>query len=454
LLGAVLCLPQVSQAQAEAPFTAQQSGRVRMVEPVHSFHSHSGQFVVALPRSSSAPARILGLATNQALVRLEPTLLTVSCERIKQLLWREIGATAPWQGKIFVVLFPAASDNDPMTITCEHSADGWRYRLELPDTIARPRFVRAMVQVLLLEMANRNANERAAEIPAWLAEGLTQQLRASSEMEIILPPPSRAAGGIAIATSEINAQKAQPLERAHRELCAHPALTFEQLSWATPDQFAGANGNLYTASAQLFVQELLQFNDGPACLRALLAELPRFYNWQLAFLRAFRSHFQRPLDAEKWWALRVVHFTGRELAQTWPQAESWQKLNQAVQAPVQLRTAANDLPLRADVSLQTVVREWDRAHQTEALQDRIRELSLLRQRVAPEVVALADSYRLVLETFLQSRDKSSLLYLFRKKAALNKTSEQAIRDLNSLDTQRLAMRPAPNPLALKSGTGL
>ena len=425
-----------------------------MPEPVHSFQSHSGQFVVALPRFSAPPSRLSNLATNKALLRLEPTLLTVSCERIKQLLWREIGATTPWQGKIFVVLFPAVTDNDPMTITCEHSPDGWRYRLELPDTIARPRFVRALVQILLLEIANRNANGRVAEIPGWLAEGLTQQLRASSEMEIILPPPSPAAGGIAIATSEINAQKGHPLERAHRELCAHPALSFEQLSWATPDQFAGPNGDLYTASAQLFVEELLQLNDGPACLRAMLAELPRFYNWQLAFLRAFRTHFQRPLDTEKWWALRVVHFTGRELAQTWPQAESWQKLNQAVQAPVQLRTAANDLPLRADVPLQTVVREWDRARQTEVLQDRIRELSLLRQRVAPEVVALADSYRLVLETFLQSRDRSSLLYLFRRKAALNKASEQAIKDLDSLDTQRLAMRPAPNPLALKAGTGL
>jgi len=40
--------------------------------------------------------------------------------------------------------------------------------VDLADQLERARFVRAMVQVLLLEVANRNAGEHSAEIPGGL----------------------------------------------------------------------------------------------------------------------------------------------------------------------------------------------------------------------------------------------------------------------------------------------
>src|SRR5207247_8112590 len=68
-----------------------------------SARSRSGQFVVQAPAGrTTVPPR--SLATNANIVRLEPALVTVSCERIRQLLWHEIGATAPWQGKIYLAL--------------------------------------------------------------------------------------------------------------------------------------------------------------------------------------------------------------------------------------------------------------------------------------------------------------------------------------------------------------
>ena len=128
---------------------------VRTPEPVHSLRSHSGQFIVSLAQASTS-SRPLNLVTNKTLVVLEPTFLTVSCERIKQAFSRVLGANAPWEGKIYVALFPAMTDNDPIGITCERLRDGWRYRLDLPDRIAAPHFLRVLVQVLLLEMANRS----------------------------------------------------------------------------------------------------------------------------------------------------------------------------------------------------------------------------------------------------------------------------------------------------------
>jgi hypothetical protein len=99
--------------------------------------------------------------------------------------------------------------------------------------------------------------------------------------------------------------------------------------------------------------------------------------------------------------------------------------------------------------LQTVIREWDHPRQTQALQDRVRELSLIRQRVAREAVELTDRYRIVLETFLRDRDKTSLLLLFRKQIAFKRAAEQAVRELDALDAQRLGVRPAARSVAAR-----
>ena len=154
-----------------------------------SVRSYSGQFIAYAARSVTLPPALLSLATNRTFVQLEPTLATVSCERIKQLLWRELGATAPWRGTIYLVLYPARTADDNITITSERFQDGWQYRVDLPDVLERSRYVRAMVQVLLLELANRTAPGRAVEVPLWLIEGFSQLLLASNEFEIILPPP-------------------------------------------------------------------------------------------------------------------------------------------------------------------------------------------------------------------------------------------------------------------------
>ncbi len=298
-----------------------------------------------------------------------------------------------------------------------------------------------MVQVLLLELANRNAGDRSAEIPVWLIEGLSQELLASKETEIILPPPATTVNAISLVSTNVSAQKTDPLAQAHRLLRAHPPLTFEELSWPGEDQFSGELNEIYRCSAQVFVDELLRLKDGRACLRATLTELPQHYNWQLAFLRGFRAHFERPLDIEKWWALQLVHFTGRELTQTWAADESWEKLDQTIRSAVQVRAGTNEIPAHTEVTLQTIIRDWDRARQTPALQAKLRELELLRLRVVPDFVPLVDDYRHVLEAYLQERDKARLALLFRKQPSGERAAEEAIRQLDALDAQREALRP-------------
>ncbi len=361
--------------------------------------------------------------------------MPTSCERIKQFVSHELGASAPWRGKIFLALHPAATGDETVTILSEQFKDGWQYRVDLPDLVQRTRYVRAMVEVLLLEMANRNASARSAELPSWLIEGLTRQLLASSEIEIILPPPRKRADNLSFSFTRVDARLEDPLTVAHQTLLARPALTFAELSWPEPGQMAE---DTYGGSAQLFVHSLLHLKDGRTCLRMMLEELPRYYNWQFAFLRAFQAHFQRPLEVEKWWALQLAHFTGRDLAQTWPADQSLQELDQVIRSSVEIRTGTNELPLRAEVPLQTIIREWDPGPQTQALQNKLRELDLLRLRVATNHVALLDDYCQVVRAYLQNRDRTGLVP-FRKKAAQRHAAIEVLQQLDALDARRIAL---------------
>ena len=195
------------------------------------------------------------------------------------------------------------------------------------------------------------------------------------------------------------------------------------------------------------MNQLLDLPDGPRCLRAMLADLPRRYNWQLSFLQAFQPRFQRPLDVEKWWALQIVHFTGRELTQTWSADESWQKLDQLVRFAVEVHVATNELPLQAEVTLQTVIREWDFPRQTQTLQDKVRELDALRLRVAPKVAPLAAQYRDVLATYLITRSQGGSFLGLGRKSTRRHATEEVLQQLDALDARRTSRNPEAKPAA-------
>jgi hypothetical protein len=425
---------------------------------MNSVRSSSGQFLVFAPLVTALPAPLAALAADTNYIHLQPALLVVSCERIKRKLWQELGTTTPWRGSICLDVRPARSADERIVVVRERSPNAWNYRLELPDLLERDRFVRAIVHVLLLEISNRSAGERTAEIPTWLAEGLARHLRASSEREILLPPPAWKVHGVAIGPELVDDELwSNPLDRAHRELRARPPLTFEQLSWPSDGQLAGAAGELYRSSAQLFVNQLLYLKNGQACLQTLLNQLPRYHNWQLAFLNAFQPHFGNLLEVEKWWALRAVQFTGRDLAQSWPPDESWRKLDEILHSPVDVRRATNELPLRTVVSLQTVIREWEPARQIPTLQRKQQELDLLRPRVAQEAVPLVDDYRGAIQSYLQKRSgtRTDLPPRRGARTEFDRLMEEAVRRLDELDARREALRPAPPPPApAPSGSGV
>ena len=412
-----------------------------------SVRSLSGQFIVRAWQGSTQPAASTTV-TNRNFIHLEPTLVAISCERIRQFLLHDLSAGNMWRDKIFLTLYPTASMSEPVTILSERVSGGWQYSVGLADTLERVQYVRAVVRVLLLEFANRSA-QRSSDIPAWLGEGFTQQLLAWKENEIILQPAlADPKGHLALVSINVSARRDSPLEKAHKTLQGRPLLSFDALSWPAEEQWSGEAGEVYRCHAQLFLSELFQLENGRNSLRSMLSDLSRYENWQFAFLNAFHDQFPRILDVEKWWALQLVHFTGRELlAQTWSCDESRQKLDEALHASIEIHAGTNELPLHANVRLQEVIRDWDSARQVTCLEDRMREIELLRPRLDQEFTGFVDNYCQALRSYLQHRNKTGLSRLFGQEAARNRAEEEVLKRLDELDAIRAAVRPSKKPVS-------
>ncbi len=353
----------------------------------------------------------------------------------------------PALAKIFLALRRTDSGSQPIALNSERFRDGWQYQVDLPEVVEQERYVRAIVNVLLLEMANRNAGDRSAEVPLWLSEGFSEQLLAEDGAEIILPPPDQSANGVTFKRLIINARRESPLKQAHEKLAARQPLSFEQLCWPSENQMSSEDAGVYRSSAQLFLNEIFRLDDGRPCLRAMLGQLPQFYNWQLAFLRAFRSHFQSTTDTEKWWALEAVRFTGSGLDLAWPLKESLEKLDEALLTPVAAPAETNGFSGEASMSLQAIIREWEWARQIPALRAKVREIELLRLRLARELVLLAEGYRRMIAGYVQDHGALAAGPESNKPPRLDQAAKDALKALDSLDKQREALRSLDKPVA-------
>src|SRR5262249_9628504 len=146
------------------------------------------------------------------------------------------------------------------------------------------------------------------------------------------------------------------------------------------------------------------------------------------------------IDVDKWWSLHVVHFTGQGLASMWPVEESCRQLDEILSTPVQIRLSTTELPVPAQVRLQTILREWELARQQPVLLQKLNLLAVLRQRASQEAVRLVEDYRQTLEAYLQQRSRNGSSA--RKTESLPPARlvvNEAIKRLDLLDAQREAL---------------
>jgi hypothetical protein len=415
-----------------------------------SVQSRSGQFVVSAVFPDGVP-RVVDTSSVAPRSRLlVPELLAVSCERIKRQMLRELAIPERQGGKIFVTISSQLARDQDAVIASTFYSDGWTYHLALPQVMDEEKVVRAIVQSLLLELANRGGSERPGEIPLWLSEGTTQHLLASAESSLILQPdtmiPQKVGSGqnpnaIAVwrQSGTMNQGiKRDPLFLVRRRLSMNAPVTFTQLSLPDPEHLSGSGWEIYQSCSQLFLGRLLSLKDGRAKMRMMLSSLPHYLNWQSAFLKAFEQDFPSMREAEKWWAVNLASFTGRDQWQAWPLQASLDKLDQILRYPMQLRVNTNDLPAHSEMSLQNVVRDLDFGRQRILLNKTLNQLEALRSRISTELIPLLDEYHHLLDTYLQTRgqDAFTLEHRGQHAASLKLLTQDAVRRLNALDLQR------------------
>jgi hypothetical protein len=411
--------------------------------------SASGQFFAIAPDAPSRISRSQSVFTNTDLIRLDPALLTVSAERIKQSLGRQLDMRSdwPWRGKIYLVVHPAQSSDDDITIVSKQSGGNWSYQMQLPDVVSQSRFLRAMTGVLLQENANRdNASSHAAEVPAWLTDGLSQQIKAENISQMILSPPQQIENGLPMTRTDRTKHGLDSFAKAREILRNYSALTFDQLSWPTSAQLIGDDDDVYHSSAQLFVHELLALPNGSGKLRAMLEQLPQHYNWQTAFKNVFAENFPNTLAVEKWWALQVISFVAQEPGSRWTPMVSRDKLDEILRVPVAVRAQSNALPTRAEVSLQVIIRNFEMEKQTAILQTKLRDLQLAQFRMAASLSALTDNYRIAIANYLgEGKGTTATTANKHAKPPRKSTVEEALKRLDDLDAQRRDIAAAIPP---------
>lgn len=406
-----------------------------------SLRSYSGQFVVSTLSPGSASPRLA--PTNSAVVELQAPTLVISCERVKQALLRELAYVDAWRGRLYVVVNPQMTNDQPAVIGARQFTDGWQYRVELPVQSSRLKVVRGLVHALLLEMANRAAVNRSAEVPLWLVEGLTLHLARSSLIDLVASDPRVTMNRVTFSASARQAIRPDPLADARERLQSRTAFSFARLGEVTVDQLNGENWETFQASAQLLVSQLLLLPNGRLALAEMIAQLGVHPNWQTAFLNAFSGHFGSMLDVEKWWSVVLVHFTGLDPLHAWSPEVAWNKLGETLLPPVLVSNHPKEPPQRQRLPLQRLLREWDFLRQRTVLRSVVSELVLMRVRLPPEFVSVADDYREVIGKYLTRSEKAGpgRAPAGAPPTAADRLILETTRQLDELDRRREQLRP-------------
>ena len=392
--------------------------------------SNSKQFVVTAPRNDLGLSR-RPLARNR--IALSPALLAVSCERVRDALYQELGLSPRWRinsspsGRGSISLVIHTKPDDQISIAPWRREKGWNFRIDLPAQIEPARLVETIVHVLLVDLASAGSNSEVVELPSWLSKGFIAYVKSSSLRALVLQ------SNRSIAREEV---RVEPAMFARNRLREKPALSFSELSW--PDDLPEALAAVYADSALLFVAELLRLPDGRVCLRETIQQLANYRNWQFAFLRGFRSHFTELGDVEKWWALKLVGLRSAGSGEQWSRVESLQRLDAALRVPVNIHASSNALPQRSEVPIEEVVSRWEPSLQRGALSEVLQRLAFLRPHAANEAASLINEYSSVLQEFNDRRDAGLHNAVRRGQSGLNPLvlRQWTVRRLRELDQKR------------------
>lgn len=428
-----------------------------IVREFQSIQSRSGQILVRWSDRFRVPPFLREDESAAGVLVLSPALLAVSAERIKEKVLQQLGMRDRWRGKIRFHFASGKSQPDQFRVDAQRFTNGWNYRVRISPKIHRQVWLRGCVAVFLLEIANRMAGERSAEVPFWLIEGIVEEIAQSTLVELA---PSFA-DQIRIGTSNYQLGQIVPTQ-IHEEalnstrafLSRNVPASVSELFIPTPAHLRGNKVIIFNRSSHFFFRQLLGLRAGKASLQHFLVALPNHLNWQHAFFIGFQNHFTTMLDLEKWWSLALTDLTQLAPLGSWSVRDSLDSLDRILITPALVGKARKELAKRKHFTLQQVISQWDFADQKPTLERIANRLRVLFIYANPRIRPLIQGYLERIQSYLAGLEKVGFEPSRRGQTRLRASTivKDFSKKLDELDLQKSSIRSDSSPNAFSNSS--
>ena len=405
-------------------------------------NSQSGQFMVFGPVSPERRGGILDV--NADTILIAPDHVAVAADRMRFAILKQLGIRPFLGGKVKIKLDPTMSPKAIVPVVTVKHLSGYTYELTLPCEIDAPKLVRALVQVTLLDLANRKPQLRETEIPFWLTVGFTQMVLTQPDLVLVLRKPEFEGEGMATEEVIRTVRRHDPLAGVRARLNGRRAFDFSEISMPSPAHLRGENWKDFQACSHLLVNRLLALPLGPQRLQRMIRMLPDSLNWQTVFLKVYGDLFADMLVVEKWWAVMIVQLTGQNQYQNWTLLEAVEKLEDLLKLPAEVKLNSADSPLEAEITLQQALRGWDFDVQRPTLQQKVNQLIVARLKMPRQLLPFVNEYGRILETYLAKREQIANFKPRRGQARpqVSPVIDDAVRLLDGADRRLALFKPA------------
>jgi hypothetical protein len=412
------------------------------VRDADTFLSHSGQIVVHGSATGGFRPRSTG-TNGVAFIEAEPQVVALMGERVSRALMQDLQVPRTFQDKIHATVFDWAQPGALIGLLTQVHTDGFQYMLTVPRHVEGNKLLKGLLQVLLLEYANRGSR-RTAELPNWIVEGMLRQIQTT-----VVPTYVVNRKPMTIVTSGYDR-----LGATRDYLQTNTPITLRELSFTDLTKVSPEERTQFEASSHLLVHQLLRLKGGPALLAQFLRTLPHTLNWQTAFYSVYKQYFAGPLEFEKWWMLTWVEFKHGRGQEGWPLPVTLDRLESVLLTAMEVRVEAGSIPVQREASLQEFLQLADFATQKELLGQKLQQMFFMSLSVPEQALPLWMAYQRTLENYLQKRSVNDTQPLLKNysEQRIEDLVKSAVQTLDELDAARTELKAGRVPVISKDLT--